>query len=967
MRSRAVVLLAVTAAVLSLPVLASAQDVSVSAVISGTVTDVSGAVLPGVTVRAVHEATGNSFETVTDDRGAYRLPVRVGRIQVAMALPGFSTQARAVELLLGQTAVVNVQLPLSTITETVTVSGAAPLLEVTTSMVGGNVDPRQVQELPVNGRNFIALAMLAPGSRTVPVTVGNRAREDAEKPLIDRNDYETREFQVNVDGQQVTSDFGSGGQPRYSQDSIAEFQYLSNRFDATQGRSTAVQVNIITKSGTNLFSGLLRTNFRHSRFNSENRVLNLVEPINNHQFSSAVGGPILRDRVHFFVNYEYEREPATAIWRTPYPSFNVALEGTKNQKKGGGRLDYQLSSSTRLMGKVSAGRLWEPFGAPMAVNHPAATGTTQEHNEEALGQLTHVLSNRAVNEIRVGRTAFGYANRNLTSWSNHWARARGITTGSPRITFTGFLITGNQNFPRHSDMWVWSARDDFTYSFNAKGRHDLRTGGEYLYRESKSQNCRQCMGVIDARGGPIPANLEALFPDPFNVDTWNLAALSPIVRSYTISTGRYRVRQDWHKMAGWAQDDWQMTDRLTLNVGVRYDLGLGLFANDISFPPFQDAGRPDDFNNVQPRFGFAFRLTDRMVIRGGSGLYYGDTISGDQSSAIGNTQIAQLRYENDGRPDFAVNPTNGRPLPTYDEAIPLYCGNNNNARGCLIRDVREFTALPEYIELPRTWQTSIGMQRQFGNTMSFEVDYVYSKGSFEKDNVDNINLLFDPATGANLDFRVRANRPYPNWGVISMNTHTARSGYHGLITGFTKRFSQGWQASATYTLAGLWAAESPPFSGLFLVPFPTVPDLGGEWGLSQDDQRHRLVLSGIWQVGRGFQVSGLHYMGAGNREFSNYGGDLRNTGATFSGRLRPDGTIVPLNAIIGPAQQRTDLRLQQRIDLPGRAAIDGIVEVFNIFDRPNWTIGTQESQRAQYLRPINAQYRSAQVGFRLTF
>src|SRR5262245_33285618 len=711
MRSRTVVPLIVVSTMLCLPVLAHAQDISVSALISGTVTDSSGAVLPGATVRAVHEATGNSFETVTDERGIYRLPVRVGRVQVAITLTGFTTPAGTVELPRGQTAVVTVQLPLRTITETVTVTGAAPLIEVTTSTVGGNVDPRQVQELPVNGRNYIALAMLAPGSRTVPVTVGNRAREDAEKPLIDRNDYETREFQINIDGQQVTSDFGSGGQPRYSQDSIAEFQYVSNRFDATQGRSTAVQVNIITRSGTNLFSGLLRTNFRHSRFNSENRVLNLVEPINNQQFSSAVGGPILRDRVHFFVNYEYEREPLTAIWRTPYPAFSVALDGKKNQKKGGGRIDYQLSSSMRVMGKVSAGRLWEPFGVPMAVNHPAATAATDEHNQEYLGQLTQVLNNHTVNEIRVGRTMFGYVNTNLTSWSNHWARDRGITTGSPRITFTGFLITGNPNFPRYSDYWVSSVRDDFTYSFNAKGRHDLRTGGEYLYRESKSQNCRQCMGLIDARGGPIPANLEALFPDPFNVDTWNLAPLSPITRSYTISTGHYVVPQDSQKIAAWAQDDWQIAARLTLNLGVRYDLGLGMFANDISFPPFQDAGRPDDWNNVQPRLGFAWRLNDRTVVRGGTGLYYGDALSADQGSSIGNTQIAQIRYENDGRPDFTANPTNGRPLPTFDEAIPLYCDANNNAPGCLIRDVREFTAIPQYIELPRTWQTSIGFQR----------------------------------------------------------------------------------------------------------------------------------------------------------------------------------------------------------------------------------------------------------------
>jgi hypothetical protein len=121
-----------------------------------------------------------------------------------------------------------------------------------------------------------------------------------------------------------------------------------------------------------------------------------------------------------------------------------------------------------------------------------------------------------------------------------------------------------------------------------------------------------------------------------------------------------------------------------------------------------------------------------------------------------------IRYENDGRPDFAANPTNGRPVPTFDEAIPLYCDANGNAPGCLIRDVREFTALPQYIQLPRTWQTSIGFQRQFGDTMAIEVDYVYYQGRFEKDVIDNINLLFNPATGANLDFRTRSNRPYPN-------------------------------------------------------------------------------------------------------------------------------------------------------------------------------------------------------------
>jgi carboxypeptidase family protein/TonB-dependent receptor-like protein len=945
MRSSLVVGLIVASIMLLLPMTTYAQE---EAVVSGKITDSSGGVLPGVTVRAVHEATGNAFQTVTDGLGTYRMSVRVGGIRVTADLQGFTAATRTVELLLGQTAVVNLQMAPAGVAESVTVSGESPLIETTTSAIGGNIDPRQVAELPVQGRNWINLAMLAPGSRQVP---NPGSRENSERALPDRNNGETREFQYHVDGQQVTSEFGTGG-----------------RFDATQGRSTQAQVNVITKSGTNQFSGLFRSNFRDSSLNSKNRVLDAVEPINNQQYSTAAGGPIVRDKLHFFANYEYEREPRTSIWRTPYPFFNVSLKGTNNRKIGGVRADYQISPQKRVMGKVGHGQLWEPFGLPSATNHPASTNTTKEYNDEIFGQFTHVLSNRMLNEIKVGKTAFGLANTNLTHWSNHWQKANGITAGSPRITFTGFLITGNQNHPRELDQDIYSVRDDFTNAFTAKGRHDVRAGGEYLFKDVIAVNRRQNMGLIDARGGPLPsaAQLQAWFPDAFNVDTWNLAAISPLVRSYTIGVGKFPVDQSSKRFALWAQDDWQIVDRLTLNLGVRYDVGIGIFANDISFPPFQEAGRPDDWNNVQPRLGFAYRLTNRTVIRGGSGIYYGDAFA-DAGSAIGNTQITTIRYENDGRPDFAANPTNGRPLPTYAEANPLYCYNNNNAPGCLIRDVREFTAVPEFIELPRTWQTSIGFQHQFGATMAVEADYVYYQGRFEKDVLDNMNLKFDPATGANLDFRVRSNRPYPDWGVISMNVHTAKSAYHGLITGFTKRFANRWQASATYTLSGLWTADSPPFSGLYPVPFKTQPDLGGEWGLSEDDQRHRAVFSGIWQVGRGFQLSGFHYLGAGIRESSNYGGDIRNTGSTFSGRLRPNGTIVPRNSIISPPQNTTSVRAQQRIPLHGRMAIDAIAEVFNVFDRPNWTIGTEESTPSQYLKNINAQYRSAQVGFRLSF
>ncbi len=960
MTSRVVIRSIVVAAILVVPAAGYAQE----AVLSGTITDSTGAVLPGVALKAVHEASGNSFEGVTDQRGVYRIPVRIGVYQITAELSGFTAVTRSgLQLLVGQTAVINLQMAPGTVTEAVTVTGQSPLLETTTSSLGGNVDPKQVAELPVNGRNWMALALTAPGSRTNASATGVAAQI----PLPDRNNGEAREFQLNIDGQQVSADIGTGGQPKYSADSIAEFQFISNRFDATMGRSTGVQVNAVTKSGGNQMAGLVRGNFRDSKFNAENPVLGFVEPIQNQQISTTLGGPIVKDRLHYFGNYEYEREPKTTTFNTPYPAFNVSLNGTNNQKKGGLRLDYQLSPQTRLMGKYSRAAIWEPVVGGNLQSSPAATGTNREYNKEFLLLFTQVLSNRAVNEIKGGEAVFGLENENLTTWSNHWQRANGINTGSPRITFTGFAIGGNQNYPRHQDQWVWNVRDDFTYSYSAKGHHDLKLGGEFLHRHQIQANCRQCMGTINASNGNRPANLEALFPDPFNADTWNMAAISPLVRTYSIGVGDFDVHLYSKKIASWAQDDWQVTNNLTLNLGLRYDLELGAFANDVSFPPFQEAGRPADKANFQPRLGFAFKVNEQTVVRGGTGLYYGDALGADQSFATGNPQIAVISYANDGRADFAANPTNGQPLPTYAQAITRFCYANNNAPGCLIRDLQEFVGPPQYVELPRTFQTSIGFQRQFDGATAVTADYVYSKGTHEKDVVENINVLFDPNTGVNLPFATRANRPYPDWGVVSMNSHLARSAYHALQTGFTRRFSNRWQANATYTLSGLWNADTKPFSGLQQVAFETAPDLGGEWGLSADDIRHRAVFNGIWQVGHGFQVSGLHFFAAGIRQNNTYGGDLRNTGVVSTARLRPDGSIVPRNAILAPPQNRTDLRVQQRIKLHGRAAIDGIAEVFNVFNRPNWGIGTVESNATQYFQHVSAQTRTAQFGFRLTF
>ena len=939
---------------LAYPVVASAQE----ATLTGTVTDSTSGVLPGVTITAIHQATGNRFTAITDERGIYRVPARVGAYQLTAELQGFTTVTQTgLQLLVGQTATVNLQMVPSTVQETVTVTAEAPLLNISTSSLGGNIDPQQVQELPVQGRQWMSLAMLAPGSRmTSPAST---------TPLPDRNAGEQREFQLTIDGQQVASEMGFGGQPRYSQDSIAEFQFISNRFDATQGRSSGVQVKAITRSGTNRLTGSVRGNFRDSSFNAENPVLGRVVPIDNQQIAFTLGGPIRRDRLHFFGHFEYEREPRASIWNTPYPRFNVQVDGQETIKMGGGRLDYQISPAVRVMGKFSEGRRFQPFGAGNN-QHAAATGSNAETNKEYLGQLTQVLGSRALNEIKVGYARWIFVNQNLTTWSNHWQAPNGVTTGSPRITFTGFTIAGNTFFPRHGAQDIWSFRDDFSFSYNARGRHDMKAGVDYLRQIDDGNNCQVCMGRIDARNGPVPANIEALFPDSFNADTWNLAAISPLVRTYDIGIGDFTTHDTRPQFGAWVQDDWQMTSSLTVNLGLRYDLSVNASGNEYEIPNFHPAGRPNDTNNVQPRLGLAYRLNDETVLRGGSGLYFAVPLSVETFWMAQINRLRVLQFTNDGRPNFAADPLNGQPLPTLAQADQRFC-HVRNVPGCLRLAIQELMGPDEYTrDLARTWQTSLGMQRQVGRTMAFELDYVYSQGRHEKDVIDNVNLTFNPATGANYPFSDITRRAYPDYGLISLIARTGWSSYHALQSSVTKRLSNRWQGSATYTLSSLKSAEAPPHSGLDQVPFATAPDYGGEFTFDASDLRHRAMFNGIWNVGRGLQASGLFYLGVGERAVTSYGGDLRGYGGAGSARLRPDGTIVPRNDFTQPARRRFDLRLQQRIPLPGRAAIDGIAEVFNLFNSSNLTISTQESA-AQFGLPTLGENRTAQFGFRLTF
>ena len=990
MRQRTVGLLMSIAAMLAVPAAGYGQE----AVLSGTVSDTTGGVLPGVVVRAVHEATGNTFEAVTDGAGAYRLEVRVGAYRIIAELTGFTTVTRTgIDLLVGQQAAVKLDMAPATLQESVTVTGEAPLIDTTQSTLSSNIDPRQLQELPVNGRNWIDLTMLAPGSRLNAVS---------EVPVSGTGN--TVQFQLNLDGQSVTNNMATGfGQPRYSRDAIAEFEFISNRFDASQGRSSGVQVNAVTKSGTNSPSGSFSGYFRSDRFNAADPVAGEVIPYSDQQLSATYGGPIMRDKFHYFGSFEYEREPQTYIYNTPYPYFNGTLTGTRDEKKGLGRLDYQFSPQARL--SVRGSRYdnmlpYDPRYTGGATRTMASAIGTHRRSEQLLLTFTQVIGSRATNVVKAGHDLFHW---------NQFAHVKNANAlpgqtaglGAPVITLRGFTLgQSHQLTPQDIGEQEYTVRDDFSMSYTKGGRHDLRTGAEYIYNFLFETVCNGCMGNYDLQGAAIPAsitsNWAAVIPDVNDVSTWRLDLLSPLARQYSrgiaMQNSPYsRPGGHWgfteyaprHEVAFYAQDDWQISPRLTLNLGLRYDLSIDQYVNWVVYPPFLLEPRPQDTNNFGPRLGFAYRLNDRTVLRGGAGKYYAEVTS-QLSFTLRTVQSISPQVLYDGRVDFNSNPFNG-PAPTFEQASERLCAVRNVA-GCLRPNIGNMVA--DDLQQPYSYQASMGVARQVGSQMSLEADYTF-QGNRAFTRSGNGNITYNPDTGANYPFTGAGadvnRRVYPAYGSVSITRTDAKDKNHALQLAFNKRLSNNWQASATYLLQGQWNFDNYPLMpgcqyvysirgnepARCDVPVTLPADIAEGTYYLAGDQRHRLTFNGIWQLPYDFQVSGIYLFGDNGKGTPNSGVDTRAIGNN-STRLRANGTLVERNSFDRADIHRVDLRVQRRVRLGGRASIDGIVEVFNVFNRKNFNAWTLNESNANFGKPeqdTNLAYapRMLQLGFRVGF
>jgi hypothetical protein len=950
---------AIVAIVVLVALSASVPLLAQEATLSGTITDTTDAIVPGVTVTAQNVESGNTFTGVSDVTGNYRISaIRPGIYKVTAELAGFATVTRdRVELQVSQNAQLNLKMTLASLSETLTVSGDAPLVDLAQSDLGGNIDTRQMQALPVNGRNWMALTVLAPGSRANDVTQSPTGLGTEGSVRTDPG-Y----FQLIVDGQQVTQTMAQAtyGEPKYSREAMGEFQFVSSRFDATQGRSVGVLVNAVTKSGTNAVRGSGYGFFRDDSLKAADFVAKRVLPYSNQQVGGTIGGPIVRDRMHFFGYYEREREPSTFTFSSPYPQFNIAdLSSTRIEDVAGARFDAQLSERTRLLFRTNGWRNdlpIDPTSFNSATGHPSTLNTRKYTNGQFFLSMTQVFSGSKLNELRGG---------GFLTFSDQYAIVKNPgEEGAPRITLRGYNIGPSTVLPLRLNGHTWSIRDDFTNIFEAKGRHELKLGGDFFWNHNFYEWNSNRYGSLQANNGPIPANIQQLFPVWNDTTTWNLTPLSPISVRWTqsfASCSEVTGSCGWSwvhvlPLAGaWAQDNWAVSPNLTLNLGLRWDLAYNWSANEYDLPPIRKKVG-NEWLDVAPRLGAVYSFPDKKtVLRGGWGLYYiGPKDQWAHHTPI-NIQLAIAGVLNDGRADFASNPFNGR-TPTFEEADKLV----QDTIGYIASDTNK---------MPYAYQTSIGLQRQIGTSMAFQADYVWNAARREQALI-NTNLAYNPTTGVNYPFTDISKRPWPQLGIVQQIFSLGQSNYHALETGFNKRFGNRWQAAATYTLSRFEDYMPQPWSGNAEVPFPVTEDLGNVWSLAEGDQRHRAVVNGIVELPYTIQFSGLYFYGSGQRFATSYGADLRNSG-NYASRLRPDGTLMPRNALVGLPLHRVDIRATKRFPM-GRTSLEGSFEVFNLFNHANYGSYVTAESSPIYGQPqqslgVAYQPRMAQIGVRFTF
>jgi hypothetical protein len=911
----------IVSVILARPEIGLAQQAS----IIGTVLDESKAVLPGVSITATSVDTGRQFTDISMENGLYRLAgLPAGRYDLQAQLPGFaSTLVKNVELLVGQNATIALTMKLAALDQTVTVNGEAPLVDSQQAQVAGNVDTRQMQEIPIAGRNWQQLTTLVKGITMNTVTVRPGVSQDSA-------------FLLSLDGQNITNTASNSnfGQPIISRDAIAEYQVITNLFDVTMGRSTGIQVQAVSKSGSNTVHGSVYGYFRDRRLNAADQYAHRVLPYADQQVGGTLGGPIIKDKMQYFFAYEGERAPNTIIL-TP-----AALSGQQfqlptetDQRKPLARFDYQINAKDHLSVRWGYSR---SFNANSVSSVPSAAVSQLYDSNFVSANWSHAGSPSLLQELKV----------NYFHYHWHYAAADfvppSISGSTPTYSFPGLSLGTPSNYPQTWYEGFITPRYDLTWHH---GSHDLKIGTELRIGRDNGSWFKGSRGTMSFN--KLPADATTRFPASGALDPgqWNFSGLDATATQFSITYIR-NPNFDLPRpmISGWIGDNWRTKRTITLNFGVRYDAAWRDLApprvTPTSIPivtgyaPFgaEDVGFSNDvrdLHDVAPRFGIAWNPRSNLVIHGGTGLYFAGVSEQATDQQLFNGQdFITMTFLNDGKPGWVADPTRGiTTAQVLAGQVPLQA----QTPMIIAHDFR----------MPYAWQSAIGFQKQLNEFMGFDADLVEYTGR-HLDSQRDPNLLYNPATGLPKNPLVFG-RPNPAYGAIHVDESHGRSDYMALATSFTRRYHKNFQFGVTYNLAfykhdtGIGSAG---YGAMQLNTFNIMTD----WSRSSDFQRNTLRFNGVWTMPKGFTMSG--YFGYGSRNPSYTTSTNVDPLGIGSTRVRSDLSVIPRNNFYGDNFQTLDLHFSKDIRFGDRLKLSGIAEVFDVYNHQQFTYNTLETSAA---------------------
>jgi hypothetical protein len=953
MQHKASVVVAVVLASTALAATSAAQETINFASVSGRVLDPQGAVVPGAGVTARHTETNVTAAVTTDEEGRFRFPyLRVGSYEVVVRQSGFADATRLLTVSLGGAYELPVSLSIGEVEATVSVSGQAAVLEAARSQIAGTVPQAEVQSLPMNGRNFLDLALLIPG--VSPTNIGSTQLfpETSAVPGqgISVNSQRNLSNGFIVDGLSANDDAaGLSGIP-YGVDAVEQFQVVTSGGQAELGRALGGYINVVTKSGTNTLRGTLYGFFRDDAFNAANAISGQTLPMDQQQYGGSVGGAVARNRTFYFTNLERRRLDQTGlvtILPQNVPIINARLAATGysggtvstgiypnpvHSANALGKLDHQISGSDQLSVRYSAYHVTSDNSRGAgALNAPSASAGLDNIDQSVAFGNTWTISDRTVNETRA---QFTYGD----------LKAPPTDPIGPAVSITGVASFGTSSgSPTRRVNRMYQFVNNLS---RQAGPHALRAGVDFILNDDTITYPRS------ARGSYTFSSLQNFLIG--NYSGYAQTFGDPVVSQTNPNIGMY------------AQDEWKVGSSLTLNLGMRYDLQF--------LEPIET-----DTNNVSPRFGFAWTplASHDLVIRGSAGVYFDRVPLRAVANAIlsaGNTTDLNNLHQ----PSVAgIIPTQAG-APTFPNIL--------NER-LLTTTLVDFTTMDRNLQNAYSQQASLEVERILAPGSTVSVGYQYLHGH---NLIMSVNQNVPTCVAAGTNNGCRPNTTYRN---NSQYSSVAESTYHGMHVSLIQRPAQWSSVRVTYTLS-----KSMNNVGEAFFSSPVDPtNIMRDWARSDDDQRHRLVINGTvntsmapattaWDaLTHGFQVSGLlqfysklpfnitsgvqSLQGTNGRPF----GDGTTPVANFDVRT---ANLISRNAGIGGDYLSLGLRVSRSVRLSGGTTLEGLAEVFNLTNHvnpvtrnANFGPGVFPTSPVASFNQITAvaEPRTAQFGVRLSF